>query len=385
MSKFTKENELRPSLVRVRRTKKEVAQHCDLYISKLCLTAGWKFPQSKWYTPDASNDPEEYMEYLKSNEELCAQVYELVGQSLGCWCTGKKQKSCHGQILIDETKRFLKDYFKKEKRDIFLKPQAQNKDKLRLEIVPQQPSKTYKLRVHTTSSSNNEHNEHNEHNEYNEHNEQQPTEKLPVAKKIKLSSENQIIWNDSIKQWILPNNLKLTEDMRTPIDARISFKRCESESPHVSFYFKKGSKLTALGKIHYSSLITKPIEIKPRIKHTVPPIDFEKYYTITFNKTPQITQSALEDLYTGKSGKWDPFICRVEARLFHKKSNRYMLKLYDGTALYKVHLGSQLFEMVKQKFVDKGDFIKVIDYAATLLNPRKRIVILHNIKKIVVK
>lgn len=384
MSKFTKENELCPTIVRVKRTREKITQACDLYISKPCTAAGWCFPKSKWFERGTTNDPEEYIDYLKSNDELCAQVYELVGQTLGCWCAGKKQDSCHGKILIDETKKFLKQYFKQFKNNTNNANIANNKSKSpKMDITPLQ---TFYLKIIKTPNTAKKY-----------------TLKIktkvdvePPVKKIRLSKvpddtddivntlTNIINWEKDLNKWVLPNGLKLTEDMRIPVDARITF-GCNYHRTDTSFHLKKGSKLTDAGRVHISAFIAKPVKINPSVKHQPPAIpvtDFD-YYTVKFDKNPVITQSAIGNLFTKKLEKWDPFVCRVEARMFHKKSNRYMLQLFDGTALYKVHLGSQLFELIKQKFIDKGDLIQVIDYTSTILNSRKRLVVLYNIKKII--
>lgn len=39
---------------------------------------------------------DKFEEYLLNNEELMADLHELKGKVLGCWC---KPKSCHGDVL----------------------------------------------------------------------------------------------------------------------------------------------------------------------------------------------------------------------------------------------------------------------------------------------
>jgi len=46
-----------------------------------------------------------YRAYILSNEELLADLHELEGKVLGCWCY---PKPCHGDVLLellDERKR----------------------------------------------------------------------------------------------------------------------------------------------------------------------------------------------------------------------------------------------------------------------------------------
>lgn len=40
---------------------------------------------------------ERYEEYLRGNAKLLADLPELVGKRLGCWC---KPQPCHGDVLI---------------------------------------------------------------------------------------------------------------------------------------------------------------------------------------------------------------------------------------------------------------------------------------------
>jgi hypothetical protein len=42
-----------------------------------------------------------YREWLLSNKELLAQLHELKGKVLGCWC--KPNYDCHGDFLIELT------------------------------------------------------------------------------------------------------------------------------------------------------------------------------------------------------------------------------------------------------------------------------------------
>jgi len=60
--------------------------------------------KSKWNNPFAvkkyGRDKclELYKEYIESNEQLMADLPELKGKTLGCWCHPDK---CHGDILLE--------------------------------------------------------------------------------------------------------------------------------------------------------------------------------------------------------------------------------------------------------------------------------------------
>lgn len=56
---------------------------------------------------------EMYHEWITSNDELMADLYELEGKILGCWCA--PDKDCHGRVLLD----LLQDKFGGERVDRF--------------------------------------------------------------------------------------------------------------------------------------------------------------------------------------------------------------------------------------------------------------------------
>lgn len=396
MSKFNKESELEPSLVRIKRTRGEIIQPCDLYISKECCASGWMLSQSKWYNREAANDPEEYISYLKSKDELCGSMFELVGQSLGCWCSGTKAKSCHGKVLIGETKKFLKEYFEKVKKENRSLDRKKRKDDLKMEIVPlekynlkvsSRKHKKYKLvfddgKCDTGTSTNKS-------PASLQQPQQQPKPLKSCVKRRKMDSvqEEKITWNEKTKEWILPEHVSLDEDMRLTNDAVLGFDR------GLAFDLKKGDKLTINGRIDVFNILDKNKLLK-HIEHQKEqylkyvnrknPIDFDRDYTVKLKNKVSITQSAVGDLFSGKRGIYDqPFVCKVEARLFNKKTNRFMLKVFDGVASYKVQLGSQLFRVIEEQLIDKEDLIQVIDYTNTSVTSRKRIVFFHSIKKVI--
>ena len=41
---------------------------------------------------------EKYREYLHSRDDLMADIEDLRGKVMGCWC---KPKSCHGDVLVE--------------------------------------------------------------------------------------------------------------------------------------------------------------------------------------------------------------------------------------------------------------------------------------------
>jgi hypothetical protein len=104
-------------LVRIYRKGGKVMQDCDVYIGSSCTIGGWSLVQSKWHNPFAvtqCGSPEEacrrYETYLRNKSSLLAQLHELDGKVLGCWCkntdTVSDNPSCHGEVLM----KLLEEY-----------------------------------------------------------------------------------------------------------------------------------------------------------------------------------------------------------------------------------------------------------------------------------
>ena len=87
--------------------------------------------------------------------------------------------------------------------------------------------------------------------------------------------------------------------------------------------------------------------------------------------------------YENIEEKWEPFICKVEKRLFSNRTNKYVLQVTDGDGdSYNVHVASQLFELIQKNLINVGDWIEVNHYSATNMSYDKpRLVIFVNFEK----
>eukprot|EP01122_Echinamoeba_exundans_P006516 TRINITY_DN1853_c0_g1_i1.p1 TRINITY_DN1853_c0_g1~~TRINITY_DN1853_c0_g1_i1.p1 ORF type:complete len:164 (+),score=20.47 TRINITY_DN1853_c0_g1_i1:443-934(+) len=100
-----------PVVVRLKRTREKVVQDCDVYIGRRLCMGGWNLQQSKWanpYTVKACGSAEKavakFRVYILDRKDLIAQLQELGGQTLGCWC---KPSACHGDVLVELYKQFV--------------------------------------------------------------------------------------------------------------------------------------------------------------------------------------------------------------------------------------------------------------------------------------
>lgn len=84
-----------------------VVQDCDVYIGRRCTQGGWNLKDSKWANPYPAKQwgrdkcLELYHSYILKKIEEDPTTYnlqELVGKSLGCFCTPER---CHGDILVE--------------------------------------------------------------------------------------------------------------------------------------------------------------------------------------------------------------------------------------------------------------------------------------------
>lgn len=80
-------------VVKIKRSKGQIVQGCDVYIGRQCNMGGWRLPKSKWANPftikscgSAEQAVEKYRQYVKNNKELMSSLHELAGKTLGCWC-----------------------------------------------------------------------------------------------------------------------------------------------------------------------------------------------------------------------------------------------------------------------------------------------------------
>lgn len=95
-------------VVKLRRSKGQVVQGCDVYIGRRCARGGWDLPESKWHCPftmkecgSAKEIVRRYREYVLNRPDLLDSLHELDGKVLGCWCKNKPTDHCHGDVLVE--------------------------------------------------------------------------------------------------------------------------------------------------------------------------------------------------------------------------------------------------------------------------------------------
>ena len=94
-----------PKVVRIRRSRGEIVQDCDIYLGRMVEKGGWDLPHSDWANPftiwdtgSRRNTLRRYEYYIRHQRpDLWRRLPELEGKTLGCWC---KPEPCHGDVLV---------------------------------------------------------------------------------------------------------------------------------------------------------------------------------------------------------------------------------------------------------------------------------------------
>jgi hypothetical protein len=107
----------KPIPVCLKRTKKDGIVQGGLYVGRRFKMGDWDVPASRFGNPFKYDSPDpatnvtsvedlrvKYRNHIMSDPEKVAQLPNLLGERIACWCIGKKEKDgriCHARILAD--------------------------------------------------------------------------------------------------------------------------------------------------------------------------------------------------------------------------------------------------------------------------------------------
>ena len=112
----------------------------------------------------------------------------------------------------------------------------------------------------------------------------------------------------------------------------------------------------------------------------VPEKSEDSYITKTSMK---VSKGFVTKLIKQNEIEWDPFVCKVEKRLFNETQKRWYLVLNDDQSSTKVIVATQCFHLFEKDIVKENDLIHVCHYAVTKLYDNKpKIMILTNFLKV---
>lgn len=278
--------------------------------------------QSEWYNHETRAYHEGYKKWLNTQEDLKPRLYELVGQTLGCSCYFKLNE-CHAVALIDEVKKYLTNFVPK-KPDHAL-------------IVT--PLRHLKIRKRVIDD----------------------VEQLP--NKRASQDKCQFVNTEGVNTEGVNTEVVYTEVVNTEVPTRVDKTRVDKTSDE-------------------SSVEKRWVDMS-LIERSVRLIEMQLKSTIPANLNTPITNGYITNLLNGKTQTWDPFVCIVKKRIYKRSIDRYMIEAYDGICNYKLHVASQVQDLVKYKIINKEDRIYIKDYACTKVGVRQRIIIVTSMYPLV--
>lgn len=105
-SLFEQAHPTKTRVVKIRKKNGVIVQDCDVYIGRACMRGGWNLSQSKWCNPftiskygSAAEAVRQFEDYIMKQPKLLADIHELKGKTLGCWCKNSPSDPCHGDVL----------------------------------------------------------------------------------------------------------------------------------------------------------------------------------------------------------------------------------------------------------------------------------------------
>jgi len=323
---------------------------CDVYIGDARKGRGWNLKASKWVAPANITDlPYEEMceayEKRLMEEHLIEDIYELSHQKLGCWCSKKEQ--CHASVLINLIERYEGQNFAHDE-DIKDLPS------LKFERIPILRAK------HVPSISH-----------------KKMKAIVGCSKMIVFTKEDIRREVERVKTLVAKGQLK---DGQRPIDLlKVNWEKDQIPIASIPFDF----------------IMTEPVRCEVKMD-LVEREKTEREWLLKQQDEASIispifvelTPKSIARLRSTSNVEWNPFICRIHKVIFNKRINRFSLQVSDNSDIFKVELGSQLFPLIKSRFLSKGDIIRVSDYTITTYRPspndEDQVVTKSKVKKIVI-
>jgi hypothetical protein len=98
----------------------------------------------------------------------------------------------------------------------------------------------------------------------------------------------------------------------------------------------------------------------------------------------EVTDGFLTKLAGRQKIAWEPFVCKIEKRLYNKRIKKWFLVLNDNKNSFRVGIATQCFDLFEKNIIKKSDLLYVNIYTATIMRPKKpKFIILIDFHKIV--
>jgi hypothetical protein len=320
--------------------------------------------------------PEEMQQQYREHvlEELADDIPELAHQELGCWC--KSEDVCHAKVL----REFVANYLAQQKT-----PSPASEFQL---IVDREP--LYKASKRMTKRAI------------------PPTAfKAPVTPAVEakesVAPQNDTAFSSSDNHLLEQYRDVLTPEGKVPLQALITKPVVRKEYCDRPPFKPEGWKgeITELPEpLEYTSALGIHVIVEPLWPPKPPPFISELYTHSVHGLSP--TRGFVNMLKAGgtkvtrtifgqtlQCKEWNPFVAQVVKIIRNKTTKRFMLMLSEKPAdkvnsanSAKVHLASQMFGAIENRFVRKDDLVYVAKYAITRVAPRKQVVLVTSLKKV---
>lgn len=280
---------------------------CDVYISKELKN---KLGTSKWYDSSIRQGREKYREWLNENTKLKSELYELVGQTLGCFCD-ETSENCHGSILVEEVETYLKNKLNDDAdKDVEHPEHVDGVECVSINIVP-----------------------------------------------VKIERPKRTGGYLRIKKLLSESNESETRESR-------QCKRCENENEDEDDFYRP----LKISKIDPPKVTKRWLDMSEE-ERIISRIDdcltYSGYDLVKYYIEKGILNGHFTRLMSGHNVSWDPVVCVVTKRVYKKSIDKYMLEVNDGESNHKLLLTTQASDMVKYKIIEKDDKVLVSYYACT--------------------
>lgn len=325
----------------------------DVYISRAYMGNGWNIAKSKWAIPaDISKLSgialqEAYKVHIETN--LKNDIPELAYQKLGCWC--KNENICHAKVLKELVQQYMNCPTETRQNSTTESYPIMIIDRIPIYTATKRTKKKFATKATVATIAELP---------------IQPSQPIQPIQPIQPSQPIQ----SNIDKFFDPKNMD-----RMPIQHLIY-------KPIVV----------------YSNVLPKDVLQKSENGITILyeslqacmqlPFDSMLYtHVMSLQKAAPI-KGLCKFMETNK--EWLPFYCYVARITKNKKNDRLQMILSETPAAvsnndnsYKVHLASQLSPLIANRFIVKDDLIYVRDYAITHVGPKKRVVIVTSLEKVV--
>ena len=375
---------------KISRKSGKIENACDVYISRAFNGSGWNLARSKWAVPihmanlTGAALQDAYEAYVCA--ELNKDLPELAHQTLGCWC--KSEAVCHARVLLNLVAKYCATTHPPDEESVCPSLHVERiplyratKRSKRPKCVKKRSPDSEKLSEIKTKQSEIE-------TKQSEIETKQPESK---AKQAELETKQSKLETKQSKLETKQPELEPESETEKQVAEKDEFEKLLSGADKApikfSYFIRKPMIITVNAGVDLPPCKTTDsgIEIIYQVVPSAAPFVFDTTAHLHRQTCPVAVVKGLSK----KLDKWEPFYCYVARVTKHKKTERFQMILSETLSAesgnensVKVHLGTQIGQLVATRFISKDDLIYVRDYGVSYVGPRKKIVLLTCVEKV---